>query len=70
MSITEQLLTEIEAYVAQRGIAELTFGFMAVNDGKFVGRLRSGKGVTVRLVERARKYIADNPADTPTRASA
>ena len=43
---------------------------MAVNDGKFVGRLRSGKGVTVRLVERARKYIADNPADTPTRASA
>ncbi len=64
MCIRDQLLTEIDAYLAVAQVAATTFGRLAVNDGKFVGRLRAGKGVTIRTVERARKYIADNQPNT------
>lgn len=52
------LVNEIEAYCRQLGIAESTFGRRAVNDGKFVNRLRDGKGVTTATVERVRTFIA------------
>lgn len=61
MSIIDTLLREITAYCREAGIAETTFGRLAVGDGKFVGRLRDGRDVTVRVVEQARGYMADNP---------
>ena len=61
MQVIADLLTEIETYTRARNIAESTFGRLAVNDGKFVGRLRSGSGVTVRLIEKARAYMRTNP---------
>jgi hypothetical protein len=57
MNLLSDLLREIEAFVDDRGMAETTFGRLAVNDGKFVSRLRGGKGVTVRTVEKVRAYI-------------
>lgn len=54
----QTLIGEIEQYCRARTIAESTFGRMAVNDGKFVGRLRSGKGVTTRTITRVREFIA------------
>lgn len=61
-SLSEQavLIGEIEVFCRRAGIAESTFGRRAVNDGKFVGRLRSGKGVTLNTVARIRDYIAEN----------
>ena len=56
------LLLEIEAYCRWRGIAESTFGRRAVNDGKFVGRLRAGKRVTTVTLERVRSFMDDQPA--------
>lgn len=53
----ELLLAEIEAFLATRKIAETTFGRMAVNDGKFVGRLRAGKNLNVQTVTRVREFI-------------
>lgn len=64
------LLREIEAYAKRRGIAETTFGRLAVNDGKFVGRLREGGGVTVRLIEKARKYMRDNAVPSKRKQAA
>lgn len=58
MSIVQALLTDIDAYLKDAKIAETTFSKKAVNDGKFVGRLRSGAGVTVATVDRVRAYIA------------
>lgn len=60
------LLNEIDAYLSRAQkigapIAETTFGLRAVNDGKFVGRLRDGKDVTMRIAERVRQWIKDNP---------
>lgn len=57
MTPQEQLLTEIEAFLAPRKIAETTFGRMAVNDGKFVGRLRSGANMTIATIDRVRAFM-------------
>lgn len=55
------LLEEITAYVATRGVTESTFGRMAVNDGKFVARVRAGGGITFATAARVREFIASNP---------
>jgi hypothetical protein len=62
MTQQAQLLAEIEAFLATRKMAETTFGRMAVNDGKFVGRLRTGANLTVATIERVRAFIAANRA--------
>jgi hypothetical protein len=53
------LIAEIEAYCRQAGVAESTFGRQVVNDGKFVGRLRDGKGVTTATVAKVREYLSE-----------
>ncbi len=60
MKLLSDLLLDIEAFVGNQGMAETTFGRLAVNDGKFISRLRGGKGVTVRTVEKVRAYIRNN----------
>ena len=62
MSIQTELLEEIEAFVRAGGMAETSFGRLAVNDGNFVSRLRGGSGITARTVERVRVYLAHNGA--------
>ena len=54
----QALIGEIEQFCRARTIAESTFGRMAVNDGKFVGRLRLGKGVTTRTLKRVQDFMA------------
>ncbi|MEC7490551.1 MAG: hypothetical protein VYA17_13300 [Pseudomonadota bacterium] len=64
-----ELIAGIEAYCRYAEIAETTFGRRAVNDGKFVGRLRDGKRVTTATIARVQTFIADNksaPAQTVT----
>jgi len=55
-----KLVREIERFCGQMGMAESTFGRQVVNDGKFVSRLREGKGVTVATVDKVRKFISKN----------
>lgn len=62
MSLIEDLLLDIERFLAETGIAPSTFGRQAVNDGKFVGRLRAGADVTVGTVDRVRAYMASEKA--------
>lgn len=58
MSTIRTLLSEIDAFLKDAEMAETTFGRHAVNDGKFVGRLRDGADVTVGTVDRVRAYMA------------
>ena len=53
----DSLLQEISRYCRSAGMAESTFGRRAVNDGKFVGRLRVGGAVTAQTAERVRRFI-------------
>jgi hypothetical protein len=59
MDTQTQLLAEIEAFLATREIAESTFGRLAVNDGKFVSRLRAQANMTLATIDRARKFIRE-----------
>ncbi len=62
MSIQTDLLGEIEAFLPERGIAETTFGKMAVNDGKFVGRLRRAENMTLATLEKAKAFLDEEKA--------
>lgn len=63
-TIQDEFLAEVDRFVAATGMAETTLGRRAVNDGKFIGRLRSGKTVTLSVLERARSWMRDHqPAD-------
>lgn len=67
MSTISDLLADIESFLREKDMAETTFGRHAVNDGKFVGRLRDGAGVTIATIERVRAFMAGNAAPLPTR---
>ncbi len=53
----DSLLGEISGYCRRVGMAESTFGRLAVNDGKLVSRLRFGGRVTTETVARVRSFI-------------
>ena len=53
----DQLLTVVIEFCKEHKIAESTFGRKAVNDGKFVSRLRTGARVTPETFEKVKKFI-------------
>lgn len=57
MTIQDDLLASIEAFLPKRGITESTFGRLSVNDGKFVSRLRGGENMTLSTLNRVRNFI-------------
>lgn len=61
MDSVDPIIAEIEDYCRRGGLAETTFGRQAVNDGKFVSRIRNGGGVTTRTVARVRAYMRERP---------
>ena len=63
--MSEALLRDIAEYCRRAGMAESTFGRLAVNDGKLVSRLRFGGRVTTDTVERVHAFIG---AASPNRA--
>jgi hypothetical protein len=56
----QSLLQEISDYCRQKGMAESTFGRLAVNDGKFVSRLKYGGRITTETLTRVRTYMAEH----------
>ena len=53
----DQLLTAVIEFCKEYKMAESTFGRKAVNDGKFVSRLRTGARVTPETFEKIKKFI-------------
>lgn len=58
MSTVAALLKEITEFCREVAISESTFGRRAMNDGKFVDRIRQGGGLTVANLDRIRIYMA------------
>src|SRR5436190_8444591 len=54
------LLGSISDFCQRTGMAESTFGRRAVNDGKFVARLRDGARVTPETLQRVNLFISKN----------
>jgi hypothetical protein len=59
------LLDSISAFCRVNGIAESTFGRRAVNDGKFVARLRDGARITPETLERVSSFLERHGASAP-----
>lgn len=66
MAVIPDLIARIEAHCRQRGIAETTFGRLAVNDGKLLRRLRDGRSITLDTVDRIERALA--PPETEAAA--
>ena len=58
----DSLLQQVTSYCRRAGMAETTFGRLAVNDGKFVSRLRSGGRATPETVHRIAAFMVQAPA--------
>ena len=59
------LLESIAAFCRNNGIAESTFGRRAVNDGKFVARLRDGARITPETLARVSGFLERHGASVP-----
>jgi hypothetical protein len=58
MNTRSTILSRIEAFMADHDMTEREFGLRAVNDNKFIPRLRRGYGVTLRSIERAEAFMS------------
>lgn len=52
MSIETDLIQRIEKHCRDREVSVTTFGRKAVNDGKLIHRLRSGKAITTDTIRK------------------
>ena len=59
------LLDSIAAFCRSQGMAESTFGRRAVNDGKFVARLRDGARITPETLQRVSHFLEAHGASAP-----
>ena len=59
------LLDSIAQFCQRNGIAESTFGRRAVNDGKFVARLRDGARITPETLQRVSNYMGRYGVSVP-----
>jgi hypothetical protein len=55
------LLKQIETYCVRHGIEETTFGLRAVNDGKFVARLRGGRTIQLNTYQKVCTFLSLEP---------
>src|SRR5512134_2497480 len=60
------LLDSISEFCRVAGMAESTFGRRAVNDGKFVSRLRDGARITPETLERVSAFLISRGIEAPT----
>ena len=59
------LLDSIFEFCRRAGMAESTFGRRAVNDGKFVSRLRDGARITPETLERVSVFLTSHGVEAP-----
>ena len=52
-----RLIRDMERFCLRHRISETTFGKLALNDGKFVSRVRSGGNITLHTMARAHAYV-------------
>ena len=62
----QSLLKQVSDFCRQTGMAESTFGRRAVNDGKFVNRLRMGGRITLETVERVTNFMSERAGSEPS----
>lgn len=62
MSTRENLLAEIEAFIASHDLSPYSFGKQALNDPGFMERMRHGRDPRLGTVDRVRKFMREYKA--------
>jgi hypothetical protein len=57
------LLDRIRVFCREHGMAETTFGRRAVNDGKFVGRVRDGARINAKTLKKVEAFMAGSSGE-------
>ena len=68
--MTDDILSEIDAYCAKAGISPTTLGRLAGQGGTFYTNLRSGKRSWPETIAKVRAYMAANPPVPKNRSGA
>ncbi len=69
MSSVEKLLSDIEAFLKKNDLSVSKFGTMAVNDHRFVPRLRDGGGLMLETADKIRDFMANYKPPKKTKVS-
>lgn len=64
-TLREQVLEEIDAFLARTGIPETTLGKAALNDTSFVSRFRSGLDPRAGTIDTVRRFMAEYDQERP-----
>lgn len=67
--MSNQLLDEIRAFLAETGMGPSYFGRIATGNSELVARLEAGKDVTLSTAEAVRAFIAKRRAGNPPQTS-
>lgn len=59
MSEAQDLIKDIDAFLAETGMAATTFGQKAVKNWKIVSHLKQGGNTGLRTAERLRQFMRD-----------
>lgn len=59
MDETQQLIAEIDAFLARSGMAATTFGQRAVRNWQIVKQIKSGSNIGMKTAARLRGFMAD-----------
>lgn len=60
--MADNLLNEIEAFLAETGLGEHRFGILAARNGRLVERLREGGRIWPETAKQVRAYIKQRKA--------
>ena len=59
-TLREQLLAEIDAFLAEAGMRETALGKKALNNTAFVSRVRDGRQPRANTIDKLRAWMAAN----------
>ena len=57
MSLTEQLLVDVQIFVIEMGITESLLGTRSVGDSQIIARLRAGRSIQLRNADRLYEFM-------------
>lgn len=58
-TIADQLLADIERFLAEHEMKPTTFGWLSCRDKATVRRLREGLGITSKRIDQIREFMAN-----------
>jgi len=75
MDAREELLAEIEAFIARVGMTETRFGELTKRDPSLILKIRRGRSVSIDTAKKLRDFMRDyrppkSPMRTPRRSAA